>query len=288
MPKYTPFKDPKNMKIKNNSIDFSTSTPIIMGILNISSDSFYDGGKYSDDNKIIIQTQKMLDEGADIIDIGGQSSKPGAKQIDAKKELSIVLPVIKLLKSRFPGIIISIDTFWSEVAKKCVEEGADIINDISAGEIDKNMFNVVRELQVPYIMMHMQGEPENMQNKPQYKDIIKEIKYFFEQKISELKHKGFSKIIIDPGLGFGKSITHNYKLINNITSFKELELPILIGASRKSLIYNVLDIEAKYALNGTTIINTLALINGANILRVHDVKEAMECIKIIKFAKNNL
>tara|TARA_B100001758_G_C18396158_1_gene606071 strand:+ start:659 stop:1525 length:867 start_codon:yes stop_codon:yes gene_type:complete len=288
MPKYTPFKDPKNMKIKNNSIDFSTSTPMIMGILNISSDSFYDGGKYSDENKIILQTQKMLDEGADVIDVGGQSSKPGAKQIDAKKELSIVLPVIKLLKSRFPDIIISIDTFWSEVAKECVEEGADIINDISAGEIDKNMFNVVRELQVPYIMMHMQGKPENMQNKPQYKDIIKEIKYFFERKISELRHKGFSKIIIDPGLGFGKSITHNYKLINNITSFKELELPVLIGASRKSLIYNVLETEARYALNGTTIINTLALINGANILRVHDVKEAMECIKIIKFAKNNL
>ena len=287
MPKYTSFKDSENIKRKNNSINFSTDTPIIMGIINLSPDSFYDGGVYSNNEKIITQTKKMLDEGAAIIDIGGQSSRPGAKQIDPKKELSIVLPAIKLLKNRFPNIMISIDTFWSEVAKECVNKGANIINDISAGEIDKNMFNIVSELQVPYIMMHMQGRPKNMQNNPHYKNIIQEIQNFFNKKISELQNKGFNNIIIDPGIGFGKSITHNYKLINNIQSLKELGFPVLIGASRKSMIYNVLNIEAQEALNGTTVINTLALENGANILRVHDVKEAIECVKIIKFAKNN-
>ncbi len=287
MPKYTSFKDSENIKRKNNSINFSTATPIIMGILNLSPDSFYDGGVYSNNEKIITQTKKMLDEGAAIIDIGGQSSRPGAKQIDPKKELSIVLPAIKLLKNRFPNIIISIDTFWSEVAKECVNQGANIINDISAGEIDKNMFNIVSELQVPYIMMHMQGRPKNMQNNPCYKNIIQEIQNFFNKKISELQNKGFNNIIIDPGIGFGKSITHNYKLINNIQSLKELGFPVLIGASRKSMIYNVLNIDAQEALNGTTVINTLALENGANILRVHDVKEAIECVKIVKFAKNN-
>ena len=287
MPKYTSFKDSENIKRKNNSINFSTATPIIMGILNLSPDSFYDGGVYSNNEKIITQTKKMLDEGAAIIDIGGQSSRPGAKQIDPKKELSIVLPAIKLLKNRFPNIIISIDTFWSEVAKECVNQGANIINDISAGEIDKNMFNIVSELQVPYIMMHMQGRPKNMQNNPCYKNIIQEIQNFFNKKISELQNKGFNNIIIDPGIGFGKSITHNYKLINNIQSLKELGFPVLIGASRKSMIYNVLNIDAQEALNGTTVINTLALENGANMLRVHDVKEAIECVKIVKFAKNN-
>ena len=287
MPKYTSFKDSENIKRKNNSINFSTATPIIMGILNLSPDSFYDGGVYSNNEKIITQTKKMLDEGAAIIDIGGQSSRPGAKQIDPKKELSIVLPAIKLLKNRFPNIIISIDTFWSEVAKECVNQGANIINDISAGEIDKNMFNIVSELQVPYIMMHMQGRPNNMQNNPCYKNIIQEIQKFFNKKISELQNKGFNNIIIDPGIGFGKSITHNYKLINNIQSLKELGFPVLIGASRKSMIYNVLNIDAQEALNGTTVINTLALENGANMLRVHDVKEAIECVKIVKFAKNN-
>ena len=287
MPKYTSFKDSENIKRKNNSINFSTATPIIMGILNLSPDSFYDGGVYSNNEKIITQTKKMLDEGAAIIDIGGQSSRPGAKQIDPKKELSIVLPAIKLLKNRFPNIIISIDTFWSEVAKECVNQGANIINDISAGEIDKNMFNIVSELQVPYIMMHMQGRPNNMQNNPCYKNIIQEIQNFFNKKISELQNKGFNNIIIDPGIGFGKSITHNYKLINNIQSLKELGFPVLIGASRKSMIYNVLNIDAQEALNGTTVINTLALENGANMLRVHDVKEAIECVKIVKFAKNN-
>ena len=276
-----------NTKIKNDSIFFSTQIPIVMGILNLTTDSFYDGGNYLTDEKIILKVKTMLDEGASIIDIGAQSSKPGAMQMSSKEELRKILPTIKLLKSKFKNIIISVDTFWSNTAKQSVLKGANIINDISAGEIDKNMLRTIAKLNVPYIMMHMQGTPEIMQDNPQYNNVTLEIINFFKHKISNLSKLGFNKIIIDPGFGFGKTMQHNYQLLNNLTQFKNLKKPILVGASRKSMIYKLLDIENDKALNGTSIINTIALQNGANILRVHDVKEAIECIKITTFAKNN-
>ncbi len=276
-----------NTKIKNDSIFFSTQIPIVMGILNLTTDSFYDGGNYLTDEKIILKVKTMLDEGASIIDIGAQSSKPGAMQMSSKEELKKILPTIKLLKSKFKNIIISVDTFWSNTAKQSVLKGANIINDISAGEIDKNMLRTIAKLNVPYIMMHMQGTPKIMQDNPQYNNVTLEIIHFFKHKISNLSKLGFNKIIIDPGFGFGKTMQHNYQLLNNLTQFKNLKKPILVGASRKSMIYKLLDIETDKALNGTSIINTIALQNGANILRVHDVKEAIECIKITTFAKNN-
>jgi dihydropteroate synthase len=287
MPKYTPFTSSNIIKLKGNSIIFSTDNAIVMGILNITDDSFYDGGKYVNEGDIIAQTTKMLDEGASIIDIGAQSSRPGATQISSEQELKKLLPIIKLLKNSFPEIIISVDSFWANTAKEVVIAGADIINDISAGEMDNQMFDTIASLQVPYIMMHMQGTPLNMQNNPVYENVTQEVKTFFEKKIEILKSKGVSQIVIDPGFGFGKTIKHNYELLNNLQEFKLLGFPVLIGASRKSMIYNLLDSSPQEALNGTSVINSMALQNGADILRVHDVKEATECIKISTFAKNN-
>jgi dihydropteroate synthase len=287
MPKYTPFTPSNIIKLKGNSIIFSTDNAIVMGILNITDDSFYDGGKYVNEGDIIAQITKMLDEGASIIDIGVQSSRPGATQISSDQELKKLLPIIKLLKNSFPEIIISVDSFWANTAKEVVIAGADIINDISAGEMDNQMFDTIASLQVPYIMMHMQGTPLNMQNNPVYENVTQEVKTFFEKKIEILKSKGVSQIVIDPGFGFGKTIKHNYELLNNLQEFKLLGFPVLIGASRKSMIYNLLDSSPQEALNGTSVINSMALQNGADILRVHDVKEATECIKISTFAKNN-
>jgi len=287
MPKYTSIMKLESIKSEPNSSIFSTENSAIMGILNITEDSFYDGGQYLNKEQIIIRCENMLDEGASIIDIGAQSSRPGATQISSEEELKKLLPVIKLLKNKIPKIKISVDTFWSNTAKLSISEGADIINDISAGEIDKNMLTTIAQLNVPYIMTHMKGNPENMQNAPHYYNITHEIISFLRKKIDILNKLGFNKIIIDPGFGFGKTMKHNYQLLNNIEKFKIFELPILVGTSRKSMIYNLLKITPKEALNGTSITNTIALQNGANILRVHDVKEAMECIKITKFAKKN-
>tara|TARA_B100001758_G_scaffold247889_1_gene268220 strand:+ start:19369 stop:20235 length:867 start_codon:yes stop_codon:yes gene_type:complete len=287
MPKYTSFKNSELKKLKANSVYFSTKSTIVMGILNITDDSFFDGGKYTNAKQIILRCKKMLDKGASIIDIGAQSSRPGAKMVSSEDELIKLLPIIKLLKNKFKNIIISVDTFWSNTAQHCILEGADIINDISAGEIDKNMFNTIANLKVPYIIMHMQGTPLNMQKNPRYKNVTKEVITFFSRKIKQLKSKGISQIIIDPGFGFGKTIQHNYELLNNLDEFKQFNYPILVGLSRKSMIYKILESTPQDALNGTIITNTIALQNGANILRVHDVSEAIECIKISTFAKNN-
>ena len=258
-----------------------------MGILNLTDDSFFDGGKYSNKEEIIARCKTMLDEGATMIDIGAQSSRPGATQISSKEELKKLIPIIKLLKNNFPNILISVDTFWSNTAKECALVGTDVINDISAGEMDKEMFPIIAELNIPYIMMHMKGNPQNMQNHPEYNNIVDEVSTYFSNKIEELNILGFNKIIIDPGFGFGKTLEHNYQILNNLDAFKYLKCPILTGTSRKSMIYNLLDTTADNALNGTTITNTMALLKGANILRVHDVKQAIECIKITTFAKNN-
>ena len=258
-----------------------------MGILNLTSDSFFDGGKYLCEKQIIKRCRTMLDEGASIIDIGAQSSRPGATQVSAKDELKKLLPIIKLLKNNFPSIIISIDTFWAETAHETILAGSDIINDISAGNMDKEMFNVIARHNVPYIIMHMQGTTQDMQKNPTYNNVVNEVVNYFDEKIKELKSLNISTIIIDPGFGFGKTLEHNYQLLNNLDAFNKFNLPLLVGASRKSMIYNLLDTTAEKALNGTSVINTIALQNGANILRVHDVKEAKECIKITTFAKNN-
>ncbi len=274
----------KAFNIKGKILDLSTAK--VMGILNITDDSFFDGGAYLNKNKMLEKCGKMLLEGASIIDIGAQSSRPRAKPIDFEVEKERLLIAITNIKHHFPDIIISVDTYNSSIAKSCIKNGADIINDISAGEMDKEMLEVVAELDVPYIMMHMQGTPENMQENPQYKNVTNDVLGFLERKIKQLKAKGFEQIIIDPGFGFGKTMEHNYELLNNLKCFEKFKFPILVGASRKSMIYNILDGNAETALNGTTAINVMSLQNGANILRVHDVKEAVECIKIVNFAKS--
>jgi len=286
MPKYTPFTPSNVIKIKGNSSLFSTDNPIVMGILNITNDSFYDGGKYVNEGDIIVQTLKMLEEGASIVDIGAQSSRPGATLLQAKEEILKLLPIIKLLKTEIPEIIISIDTFWAKTAQECVQAGADIINDISAGEMDNTMFDTIAQLQVPYIIMHMQGTPKNMQNKPVYNNVVVEIISYFKKKIIILRAKGIEQIIIDPGFGFGKTLDHNYQILTKLEEFNQFNIPLLVGTSRKSMIYKLLDKKPKEALNGTSVTHTMALQKGVTILRVHDVKEAMECIKITTFAKN--
>lgn len=265
---------------KGKLIDFST--PKVMGILNITPDSFFDGGKYQNQKDILAQIEKMLNQGATFIDVGAYSSRPGADDISQEQELKRIIPVINLLIKNFPEIIISADTFRSKVAKESIETGAAIINDISGGKTDSLMFKTVANLQVPYILTHMQGTPKNMQENPTYKDVTSELISFFAEQIEKLRKLKVNDIIIDVGLGFGKTINHNYKLLKNLELFKSLNAPMLIGASRKSMLYKVLKITPKEALNATTVANTIALLNGANILRVHDVKEAVETVKIVE------
>ena len=258
------------------------SSPKVMGILNITPDSFFDGGKYNNETDILQQVEKMLSEGATFIDVGAYSSRPGATHISETEELQRIVPIIKLLVKNFPKIIISVDTFRSNIAEKSIKTGAAIINDISGGKMDDNMFKTVAKLQVPYIMMHMLRTPQNMQKNPVYEDVTKELISFFAAQISKLKQLKVNDVIIDVGFGFGKTIEHNYKLLKDLALFKNLDTPILAGISRKSMLYKPLEITPQLALNATTSANTIALLNGANILRVHDVKEAMEAIKIVE------
>lgn len=264
---------------KGQLIDLST--PKVMGILNLTPDSFYDGGKYRLEKDILTQVKKMLGDGATFIDIGAYSSRPGATHISEEEELQRIIPIVKLLCKTFPDILISIDTFRSAVAKACIESGAALINDISAGEMDSNMFQTIGELHVPYIMMHMQGTPQNMQQNPTYKNVTQDLLLYFSKKIALARQYNINDVIIDPGFGFGKTNAHNYQLLNGLELFKNINLPILIGVSRKSMIYNTLNTNAQNALNGTTVVNTLALHKGASILRVHDVKEAVECVTLV-------
>ena len=268
------------IKIKGELINFSV--PKIMGILNVTPDSFYDGGKYNSEKKILDQVEKMISSGADIIDVGGYSSRPGAKEISIENELSRVIPIIQLISKRFPNIIISIDTFRSKVANQAVNSGAHMINDISGGNLDSNMFKTVSKLDVPYILMHMRGSPKNMMNNTNYDDILNEIKNYFSERISKAKLDGVNDIIIDPGFGFSKTKEQNYKLMNRLEFLKEFKTPIIVGISRKSMIYKTLDTTPDKALNGSTILHTISLLKGANILRTHDVLEAVECVKIIR------
>ena len=257
------------------------NSPKVMGILNITPDSFYDGGMYKDEISILNQTEKMLVDGATFIDVGAYSSRPGAAEVSEEEELKRIVPVIELLIKKFPDIIISVDTFRSKVAKETISLGAAIINDISGGNLDSKMYETIAKLEVPYILMHMAGTPKTMQNNPNYEDVTKDLIYFFSEKIDQLHRLNVSDIIIDVGFGFGKTIEHNFQLLRNMSLFQHLDKPILVGLSRKSMLYKTLDITAQEALNATTSANTIALLNGANILRVHDVKEAVEAVTLV-------
>jgi dihydropteroate synthase len=259
--------------------------PKVMGVLNLTPDSFYDGGKYHEEMERAKQVEKMIKDGADIIDIGAVSTRPGASLISEEEELDRLIWPLERLVKQFPGVIFSVDTFRSKVAKECVEGGASLINDISGGNFDKEMFQTIAQLKVPYILMHIHGTPENMQSEPLGENVIELISTFFRQKVDELNKLGAEDIILDPGFGFGKTLRCNYHILNNLNVLRINNLPVLGGISRKSMINKVLNSKPSEALNGTTVINTLALLKGANILRVHDVKEAVEAIEIVTFSK---
>ena len=259
--------------------------PKVMGILNITPNSFYDGGAYSDEKSVLKQVEKMLTEGAAFIDIGAYSSKPKADFVSEEEELQRLIPVITSVLKHFPETIISVDTFRANVAKNAIENGACIINDISAGNLDAKMMETVANLHVPYIMMHMKGTPQTMQSLAQYENITKEMLFYFSEKVAQARSFGIHDLIIDPGFGFAKTLEQNFEVLNNLELFQMLELPVLVGVSRKSMIYKTMETTAEFALNGTTVLNTIALQKGAKILRVHDVKEAMECIKLCQMTK---
>ncbi len=262
------------------------SEPQVMGILNVTSDSFYAASRQQTDEGILKRAQQILEEGGSIIDIGAYSSRPGANDVSLKEETERLSHALELIRNKYPKAVISVDTFRADVARTCVERyKVDIINDISAGEMDKKMFDTIAELNVPYIIMHMQGTPQNMQNSPHYNNLIQEVFYYFSKKVQLLRDKGVKDIILDPGFGFGKTIEHNYELLDHLQDFGIFELPVLVGISRKSMIYKYIGGSPESSLNGTTILNTISLLKGANILRVHDVKECIEVVKIVKKMK---
>jgi dihydropteroate synthase len=273
------------MTINCNGILVDLSTPKVMGILNVTPNSFFDGGKYKNENEILSQVEKMVTEGATFIDLGAYSSKPSAEFVSEQEEISRIVPAINLILKHFPETMLSIDTFRSEVAKASIENGAAIINDISAGHLDDEMLAVIAKYNVPYIMMHMRGTPQTMQTLTVYDDIVKEMLLYFSERIAKARSFGINDLIIDPGFGFAKKIEQNYEVFQKMELFNMLDLPLLVGISRKSMIYKTLNTSIEEALNGTTVLNTLALTKGAKILRVHDVKEAMECV--ILFNKIN-
>ncbi len=259
------------------------NTPMVMGVLNVTPDSFYDGGKYTQQEVILKRVEQLLEEGAAIIDIGGMSSRPGAEIIGVDTELKRVIPVIEGIVAVFPGILISIDTIRAKVAREAVEAGALMVNDISAGSLDKDMLTTVGKLNVPYIVMHMQGKPINMQQNPSYENVVQEVIDFFIDKLSAIKAAGIKDVILDPGFGFGKTLEQNYQILQQFDTFRLFDLPLLAGISRKSMLYKLLGITSNEALNATTAVNVIALQKGANILRVHDVKEAVEAAKIVGY-----
>jgi dihydropteroate synthase len=262
------------------------SIPKVMGIINVTPDSFYKGSRYNSDSEILKAAVKMIEDGADIIDVGGYSSRPGAKDITEEEESSRVLGAIRLISREIPSAIISVDTFRADLAQKAVSEcGAHIINDISGGEADSNMFPVVEKLNVPYIMMHMNGNPGTMQNNPDYDDVVADLLRWFGERIFRLRSSGVKDIILDPGFGFGKTAEHNFEMLRRLNDFSVAGLPLMVGISRKSMIWRTLSVTADNALNGTSVLNTVALLNGADILRVHDVKEAVEAVKLISKLK---
>ena len=270
----------KSININGELLDFST--PLVMGILNVTPDSFYSGSRKQSEEEIVSRVCQIMEEGRKIVDIGGQSTTPTSTLIPAKEELKRLEPTLRLIRKEFPNTILSIDTFYSEVAGPAVEKyGVNIINDISGGQIDDNMFETVARLNVPYILMHMRGTPQTMQQHTHYDNFIQDILYYFSEKISKLNLLGVNDIIIDPGFGFSKTTDQNYQLMAYLKYFNIFDVPILVGISRKSMIYKLLECTPQESLNGTSALNTFALLSGANILRVHDVKEAVECVKIV-------
>lgn len=265
---------------KGNLIDLTQ--PKVMGIINITPDSFYSGSRSTTQKEILSNTEKMLQEGATFLDLGAYSSRPGADDISVDEELDRMMPAIEIILKEFPEAVLSIDTFRAEVAERCIQAGAALVNDISAGKLDQKMLPLIAKYQVPYIMMHMKGTPQSMKDLNQYDDITADILFYFSERIKTARDLGINDLIVDPGFGFAKNIAQNFELLSKLELFKNLELPILIGVSRKSMIWKSLDISASEALNGTTVLNTAALLKGAGILRVHDVKEAMECIKLTR------
>jgi len=262
------------------------SEPRVMGILNLTPDSFFDGGKYKDEHSILTQVETMIQQGANFIDVGGYSSRPGADDVASLEELNRVIPAIEAISKRFPECLISIDTFRSEVADRAIASGACMINDISGGDRDPKMPKVAAKHQVPYIFMHMRGTPQTMNQLTQYEDVVLEVTQELAKKLKQLRALGLNDLIADPGFGFAKTLEQNYTLLNHLEHLKLLEVPILVGLSRKSMIYRLLETQPDHALNGTSVANTIALIKGANILRVHDVLQATEAIRLIKALKN--
>ena len=264
------------------------SQPRVMGILNVTPDSFYAGSRTQTEAEIVRRVKQIVSEGAAIIDIGAYSSRPNADNVSAREEMERLRMGLKILFEIQPDAVVSVDTFRADVARMCVEEyGVAIINDIAAGEMDANMFHTVAALNVPYIMMHMQGTPQSMQQHPHYDNLLKEVFLYFARKVQQLRDLGVKDIILDPGFGFGKTMEHNYELLSHLEEFRIFELPLLVGVSRKSMIYRLLDITPQEALNGTTVLDTICLLKGADILRVHDVKEAVETVRIVQAMRDN-
>lgn len=266
-----------------NKLPLDLSTPVVMGILNVTPDSFYDGGKYTTETAVIRRIHQIVEEGAGIIDVGAYSTRPGAAFVDEQEELGRLSWAVELVRKYYPNLPVSIDTFRAGVAREIVScLGEVIVNDISGGTLDENMFDFVAETGVPYIMMHIQGTPQTMQQNPVYEDVVREVRQFLTERIAVLNAKGFDNIILDPGFGFGKTLAHNYELMSGMDTYQDLDYPLLVGISRKTMIYKLLGGTAQDALNGTTVLNTIALLKGANILRVHDVKEAVETVRIVQ------
>ena len=264
------------------------SQPRVMGILNVTPDSFYAGSRTQTEAEIVRRVRQIVSEGAAIIDIGAYSSRPNADNVSSREEMERLRMGLKILFEIQPDAVVSVDTFRADVARMCVEEyGVAIINDIAAGEMDTDMFHTVAALNVPYIMMHMQGTPQSMQQHPHYDNLLKEVFLYFARKVQQLRDLGVKDIILDPGFGFGKTMEHNYELLSHLEEFRIFELPLLVGVSRKSMIYRLLDITPQEALNGTTVLDTICLLKGADILRVHDVKEAVETVRIVQAMRNN-
>ena len=275
----------KTINCKGRLIDLSS--PKVMGILNITPDSFYDGGKYKSDSDFLTQVETMLADGATFIDIGAYSSRPGADHISEKEELDRLLPVLNATCTKFDDVLISVDTFRSNVAKHAINHGAAIINDISAGKADENMLKTIRAFQVPYIMMHMRGTPQNMSSKTKYENLLVDVVKELSEQVHHAKKIGINDLIVDPGIGFAKNTNQNFTILKHLDYFNIFELPILLGVSRKSMIYKTLDSTADKALNGTSALNSIGLTKGATILRVHDVKEAVECIQLFESLESN-
>ena len=276
----------KYLNVGGRLLDFSE--PRVMGILNVTSDSFYAESRTSEADAIAARAHQILDEGAAIVDIGAYSSRPGAEVVTPEEEMKRLRKGLEILRRETPDAVVSVDTFRADVARMCVEEyGVAIINDISGGELDENMFATIAQLGVPYILMHMQGTPQDMQQAPRYDNVLSEVFLYFARKVQQLRDLGVKDIVLDPGFGFGKTLEHNYRLMAHLEEFRLFELPLLVGVSRKSMIYRLLDVTPQEALNGTTVLNTLALMKGADILRVHDVRQAVEAVKLVETMKAN-